>query len=584
MLRRSALSALLATLLLAAGLPSAQGAISRRVTMTSSSTSVTAGGTVVLKGRVTRSPKGSVVKIQRRSGSAWTTLRSTRTRNARGAYKVTLALSTAGSYTLRAFAPKRKDRKAAASKPVVVTVTSTPPPPPPPPPPPDDPEISTTTLPDGIEQQPYAETLTTQGNATGTWAVTTGSLPAGLNLTGATIGGTPSAAADTTFTVTFTQTSDGDTDTQALSIHVDPAPVAPVTPPVIAAGGDHTCRVESDHTLWCWGDNQKAQLAQPVNLQQPYDPTPSQIGSATNWGSVTLGWDHSCAVRSDYSAWCWGYNFYGEVGDGTTQQKNTPTAIAAGKNWSTIAAGGSATCAITTGGELWCWGYNGFHALGTQETDTTAPVRIGNNDDWVSVSPGANHTCGIRVGGTLWCWGGNGRGQAGVGAASFEVPITQIGVATDWAGVSAGNGFTCAVKTGGTLWCWGRNDDGRVGIGTTGTDVLAPTQVGVATDWATVATGGKGNEAHACGVRTTGQAWCWGANLQGALGNNGQPDAEAAPVQVGIATDWSTASAGTGHTCALKTDGSAYCWGSDTWGQLGNDLTLAPSGVPVPVV
>jgi alpha-tubulin suppressor-like RCC1 family protein len=126
---------------------------------------------------------------------------------------------------------------------------------------------------------------------------------------------------------------------------------------------------------------------------------------------------------------------------------------------------------------------------------------------------------------------------------------------------------TCAVRTDGTLWCWGRNSDGELGIGP-GASKNTPAQVGKATDWSLVSSGGYSTY-HSCAVKTTGTLWCWGGNTSGQLGD-GTRISRDTPTQVGSATNWSDVAPGSNHTCAVRTDGTLWCWGTNHNGQLGD--------------
>jgi hypothetical protein len=259
----------------------------------------------------------------------------------------------------------------------------------------------------------------------------------------------------------------------------------------VSAGGLHTCAVKTDHTLWCWGSNFYGQLGDGSTTNRT---APVQVsGHATDWAAVAAGASHTCAVRTDHTLWCWGLNGNGEFGNGTTTDSPVPVQVGGHTaDWAAVAAGTGNTCAVKTDHTLWCWGSDFYGQLGDgSTTNRTAPVQVsGHATDWAAVAAGAagaSHICAVRANGTLWCWGDNTYDQLGDGTTTGSpVPVQVSGHATDWAAVTAGGIHTCAVKTDHTLWCWGDNTYGQVGDGSTTTRTV-PVQVsGHATDWAAV--------------------------------------------------------------------------------------------------
>ncbi|WP_377321831.1 putative Ig domain-containing protein [Pimelobacter simplex] len=464
------------------------------------------------------------------------------------------------------------------ASPVILPLLVTAPPPP---------VIATGTLPDGVQGTAYSKQLTAVGNPAGTWSVS--GLPAGMTYAAATglITGTPNAAGTSSVTLNFTQTSTGVAASPVvLLLRIDATVPLPTTVR-LSAGGQHGCRVKADHTVDCWGYNFAQQIGQQLNLQVPRNPTPTQVGSASDWVEISAGgaaqWAHTCGIRADRSLWCWGSNVDGELGQPGAGTEFVPKRVDAGRNWASVSSGYAHTCAITTDRQLWCWGNDTFGQLG--RTGDAAPAQVGTRSDWTTVSAGYTHTCATTTGGELWCWGFNSRGQLGDGTTGgSDVPVREDSDGTTWTGVSVSAGTSCALKSDATLWCWGYNAHGETGTGTPGTDRLVPTQVGSANDWESVsATGGSGQGNHACGVRTSGQLWCWGLNNDGELGT-GDTVARATPVRVGTDSDWAQVATGGTMTYALKDDGTQRAWGNNFQGQLGTGGVNAGSLVPVTIL
>lgn len=305
-------------------------------------------------------------------------------------------------------------------------------------------------------------------------------------------------------------------------------------------------------------------------------PTPA-LAAGTAWSSVSVGQDMACGVRVDTSLWCWGLNDNGQLGDGTTQVRTAPVRIGLPTGWASVSTGGRSGCAVGTDGSLWCWGLNGNGQLGDGTLTTRAtPVRIGTATTWRQVAVGVSHACAVRTDGSLWCWGAG--PETGLALTTDVAVPTRVQPGTSWTQVSAGSRTSCGIRADGTLWCWGANTDGQTGTGAaTGAPLLSPTRVGAATGWRSVSAGSL----HGCAVRTDGSLWCWGSNTSGALGIGVAAD-QPVPVRVGTGTDWSVVSAGDDTSCALRAAGAVWCWGDNRSAQVGDGTTLARS-VPTPV-
>ncbi len=336
----------------------------------------------------------------------------------------------------------------------------------------------------------------------------------------------------------------------------------------VAAGGNRTCGIKADRTLWCWG----AADAETGKARG----TPRPVGDAAGWEHLDVGAGHACAIRTDGSLWCWGNNQYGQLGNGTTHPAKSPHRVGRSRAWVTVSVAGtqwgaSRTCAVTRNGALWCWGgadkvTQSLLGLGSVKS-VKVPHRVGGSDGWTSVSVGATHACAVRRNHTLWCWGSNMSGELGDRTTSHRVVPVRVGTG-DWVDVSTGLTSTCGTKTNGTLWCWG-NAYGPLGFRAS-TDVRSPRQVGRSAGWRRVATG----EFHACATSHGGRLFCW------VVSDPENPRFESSinsvvPRRMVDSTGWDGVAVGDLHTCALRVNGSLWCWGYNNLGQLGAGLPPA---------
>ena len=333
--------------------------------------------------------------------------------------------------------------------------------------------------------------------------------------------------------------------------------------------------------LWAWGRNDPGQLG-TNNVTKQSSPVQTVAGG-TNWKLVAGGVYHTAAIKTDGTLWTWGRNSLGQLGTNNITNQSSPVqTIAGGTNWKTVACGGYHTAAIKTDGTLWTWGNNFFAQLGTNNiTDQSSPVQtVAGGTNWKLVAGGRYHTAAIKTDGTLWTWGVNFSGQLGNNnATTRSSPVQTVASGTNWKSVVCGADHTAAIKTDGTLWLWGRNSYGQLGTNNI-TDQSSPVQtVAGGTNWKLVA----GGRYHTVAIKTDGTLWLWGRNIFGQLGTNNITD-QSSPVQaVAGGTNWKTVACGGYHTAAIKTDGTLWLWGRNSYGQLGNN-NIAHQSSPVQTV
>jgi alpha-tubulin suppressor-like RCC1 family protein len=231
----------------------------------------------------------------------------------------------------------------------------------------------------------------------------------------------------------------------------------------VSCGTFHTAAIKTDGTLWCWGANNHGELGDNTTISKS---SPIQtIAGGSNWKQVSAGYRGTAAVKTDGTLWLWGRNSRGQIGDNTTDDKSSPVqTIAEGNNWQQVDCGQvyslRITAAIKTDGTLWCWGYNYYGQLGDNTTDNkSSPVQtISSGTNWKQVSCGWTHMAAVKTDGTLWTWGENYAGGLGDNSEiNTSSPIQTISSGTNWRQVAAGGNVTLAIKTDGSLWGWGFN-------------------------------------------------------------------------------------------------------------------------------
>ena len=352
----------------------------------------------------------------------------------------------------------------------------------------------------------------------------------------------------------------------------------------VELGYYHSCAILDDGSLKCWGHNGNGQLGIGSYTEQS-TPQLVSLGAGRTAVEVSAGDLHTCAVLDDGSLKCWGSNNNGQLGDGSSTNSNTPVAVSlpSGRTAVEVASGELHTCAMLDDSSLKCWGYNGWGQLGNGNnyTDQNSPqsVNFSSGRTVTQIAAGERHTCAILDNGSINCWGGNGMGQLGIGSvANYRNTPQWISIGSGRTAVSivAGGHYTCAVLDNGALKCWGANSRGQLGLGSNvHRETPQSVDVGTSRTVVEVIAGGE----HTCAILDDESLYCWGSNNVNQLGigtnygNLGDSFQEMGNylISVDLGQNLKPIGIATGgwHTCAILDDGSLKCWGGNNDGQLG---------------
>lgn len=384
----------------------------------------------------------------------------------------------------------------------------------------------------------------------------------------------------------------------------------------MVAGRAHTCVLTGERKVRCWGDNAYGQLG--YGNTQDIGDAPTRLPYTA--GDVALGpepvvqlaagSDHTCALLESGVVSCWGRNDFGQLGYGRTDNlaDGEPVTsfgyVTLGGLATRIAAGGDHTCAVLVGGAVRCWGYNVYGQLGYGNTDdigddetvySAGNVDLGAGVVVKELALGEYHTCALTNAGAVKCWGANYYGQLGYGHTlslgdnEQLTTLENVSLTGPARKISAGTYHTCAVTETGAARCWGYGGSGVLGryLGANSAWGDEPWELPSSLP-ADISVGGGvadmvAGSFHACALLNNGSLKCWGNNGHGQLGD-GSGNTVYDPLETPIDLDGVSVyqvAAGAYHTCALRANGTARCWGLGSEGQLGRgstDVRYTPAG------
>ena len=371
----------------------------------------------------------------------------------------------------------------------------------------------------------------------------------------------------------------------ATACHDDPLPTGPDASPApsvealtasaapafvqVSPGSNFTCGLTAAGVIWCWGDNAHGQLGDGTTTRR-LTPVVVRAG-ALRFRHVAAATYHTCALTTDGRAYCWGDNWYGQLGlgDGTHNPRLRPNPVAGGLTFRQLGAGGFGhTCGVTTAGRAYCWGNNQFGELGDgTETERDAPVPVAGGHVFSEVLPRGFVTCGTTTDHAAWCWGYGPFGQLGNGSGKELTPARVAGGLL-FRHVSPGGSHTCGVTTDSRAYCWGDNYSGELGDGST-TNRERPRAVAGGLWFTGITAAGPAT----CGITSGGRVYCWGNNGVGVLGD-GTTTNRLTPTATAGNHLFERVNTGGAHTCAITSNGRTFCWGSNNAGQLGDGTTI----------
>lgn len=332
------------------------------------------------------------------------------------------------------------------------------------------------------------------------------------------------------------------------------------------------------NTGWSWGLNDNGQLGDgtTINKSVPVQVMNTGLNGGIGANTNLLGFNQiasnrdsfnqfTLAIDSSGQLWGWGNS----NGDFWSGDRSSPTVVSTA-SWSKIAASvGYDTLLLKADGSLW----------------KTPSIKISTGTDWLDIAMGQNAAGGIKADGSLWTWNSSYIDNStfilgqGIGFHGSTSPV-RLGSASNWSKLSLGWTHAAAIDNAGHLKTWGTNRVGQLGIGTV-VDQANPVGVGGGNDWASVSCGRE----YTVAIKTNGSLWTWGVNDYGQLGNNTGSLylSKSSPVQtIAGGTNWSKVAAGAAHILAIKTDGTLWAWGSNTFGQQGQD-SISSKSSPVQI-
>jgi alpha-tubulin suppressor-like RCC1 family protein len=343
----------------------------------------------------------------------------------------------------------------------------------------------------------------------------------------------------------------------------------------VAAGVSFACGVATTGDTYCWGSNNAGQLGRGSTFPQTLSATdlvPAIVEGGLRFRQVFAGAEHGCGIALDNTAWCWGRNAEGQLGDGTTRGHATPVLVAGGFSFDTLTLGEISTCGIATNGETLCWGHNLAGQNGTNASSNLVPAPVQGGVQFQALTTTQRkirydqwHSCGLDQAGEAWCWGRNFFGQLGDSTRAIlgdarDAPWghgtpARVAGGHQFIAIAVGAEFTCGILSTRQRACWGSNVGEALG-GAIQDVALTPVVFNDGLSWVSLQVG----DSYGCGMVTGGAVYCWGNNAAGELGQPRAISSSVTPREIPAYRFQQLSTSGI-RSCGITIEGLAICWG-----------------------
>lgn len=354
----------------------------------------------------------------------------------------------------------------------------------------------------------------------------------------------------------------------------------------------NTCGISTEGLLFCWGNNAWDQLGSATEATCREGTTsearcvaePIRVPIDERVIQVSVGMDWACATTESGQILCWGYGRGGHLGRGSLGlglSRAEPEPVVGSVHYTSVAVSTNFACGLSVEGSAYCWGTNRNGKLGVGDTEgRTVPTSVSGNLRFRTIALGTDHACGLTTDGAAYCWGEGNSGRLGTGEPTNRYTTPQrVQANVPFTDISLGGALSCASTESGSLYCWGSGRSGVMGadiVNTPFQSVATPTHVAPDYQFQSFSVGFD----YVCGVDMDENAWCWGSNGLGQLGNGTIDEsfsATTAPERVLFDGSIKQVWPALGYVMCATTSNGLHCWGDNDFGQVGDGTTLVRS-------